>query len=888
MPTASDPHSPSTPDIKSPSNTAGSKRKREISDDNPAGHTLTNGHTDGAHAEQLHQLFKDVLVLLKDYDTKPSILNHAIPPSTSETPSAKRQKLPSPHAEPTITTLVDSNAYGCIEDLSADIDAVISMVTSEPEIKDTDDRVSVGTRFRSEHRAIISEAAGFKRRFDKLVSQELVSRPYLANSHKIEEPASDVKAEEDSKLDIKVLPESEEDETRYNTVLTLFGGSGQPKQLFSTLKEADEHQGSGQSRSKKIEGIGLPNGISFTKVIPVHSEGGTDTKKETPTIGKLFAPPPNVLPLNPPRQSRHTATRSSSVNWYNPAEATTPSRPSRKENYTTQPLTTGQWLTYNIVPSTRELSSQESKRKQRDRALSFGETQAEPSQQTLTLHRQAKEDALLRSVYSGFAPDRDSVSAMVPERSKGRQWWKRVGEKRHHTSAQWPISRSIYSASDQEFVDEAAMETDAEEMSLAEAVESWEPEEMPPEMRENEAVTDDSEKGVDEILKEVSELLETLNSYQDVRNSSLANNARPSATQNPQLAAMTGTPSSPSSHELDLYNILKSQLSIIVSSLPPFALAKLDGEKLGALNINTKIQMEMKSYHGSLEEDEISTRGRQPAVSATSTYPSRTSNAAVGIAPRNNYLSASSTPVASSHRPSQVPQTMPARSTLPASYLQNQQQYPSRAPSGNQYINNMRASYSNQRPVSSTPDRYPYSAAQQYGQQLPRQSYGSNYNSYAHQNGTSYGQSYANSQQASGNARMSLPQYQHASRPTNAYNSASTPVSMGGNASPSYGYGQYSSQGYALPDGTPSRPRPQPYQSHPSQYSSQPSASPQTNGAQMNGTSNVDASNKPPLPDAPRASSNTPQPAVMKQAEQGQQNGVSATQQSGSVGTQAT
>ena len=750
-------------------------------------------------------------------------------------------------------------------------------MTSEPETNNWNDEISIDTRPRSEHHDIIAQASVFKRRFDKLISQELVSRPYLASSPGIEEPASDVKDEEDNKVDLKVLPGSEEDETQYNTVLTLFGGSGQPKQLFSTLKEADEHQGSGHSHSKRIGEIGLPNGISFTKVIPVHSEGGTETKKETPNIGKLFAPPPNVLPLNPPRQSRHTATRSSSVNWYNPAEATTPSRPSRKDNYTTQPLTTSQWLTYNITPSTREFSSQESKRKQRDRALSFGETQAEPSQQTLTLHRQAKEDALLRSVYSGFAPDRDSVGAMVPERSKGRHWWKRIGERRHRTSAQWPLQKSIYNASEQESIDEAAVDTDAEEISLAEAVESWVPEEMPPEMREKEAHTDDSEKGVEEILNEVSDLLETLNSYQDVRNLSLANNARSSATQNPQLAAMTGTPASPSPNELDLYNILKSQLSIIVSSLPPFALAKLDGEKLGALNINTKIQVEMKSYHGSLEEDEISTKGRQPAIT-TSTYPSRTSNAAVGLAPRNNYLASSSTPVASSHRSSQVPQTMPARSTMPSSYLQNQQQYSTRAPSTNHYINNVRSSYSNQRPVSSTPDRYPYSAAQQYGQQLPRQSYGSNYNPYSHQNGTSYGQGYGNSQQASGNARMSLPSYQHASRAPHAYNSTSTPVSMGGNASPSHGYAQYTSQGYTLPDGTPSRPRPQPYQSHPSQYSSQTSASPQTNGAQMNGTSNADASNKPPLPDTTRASSNTPQPAAMKQAEQGQQNGVSGAQ----------
>ncbi|KAL8664143.1 MAG: hypothetical protein Q9202_003327 [Teloschistes flavicans] len=828
------------------------------------------------------------LILLKSHDITPSILNREIPSSSTESPDAKRMKLHPSLESKSIASLVQLGAYKSIDDLSRDLDTVTSSVIEEIRSKVIGSEASNGTQRKDVHHPDIVRAAALRQEFDRIILRELIQRPSLMAHGNTLDHSPKV---EDGTMTTPSTKSNEGDpgEVHHNTVLTLFGGSGQPKQLFASLKES--HLGLNHEDTKMTD-IGLPNGISFTKIVPVHSEASGDNQKTIPTMGQLFAPPPSIQSLNPPRQSRHTATRSSSVNWYNPTEAAAPSRPNRRDSYTTQPLTTGQWLTYNITPSSKDLSSPELKRKQRDRALSFGEPQTEPSEHTRLLHQQAKEDALFRSIYSGFAPDRDNAGALVSEHSKNRLWWKRLGERRHQLNSLWSQEASGYDDNSEVSNAVSTAATGDEEVPLQEAVEIWTPEETPADLKsENEnGDTDNTTKGIDELLRDVSELLETLNSYQDVRNLSLANTARTSAIQNTQLSAMTGTPTSPSSDELSLYNMLKSQLAILVASLPPFALAKLDGQKLGVLNVNTKIQTETNNCQGSLEEDEISTKGRQPAVVATAPYSSRASNAGVNLAPRNNYLSGTSTPAALSHRPTQVPQTMPARSMAGSSYLPNQQ-YSTRPPSGNQYFaSNARPPYSTQRPVSGTPDRYPYATSQQYGQQSARQSYGNGYNPYSSQNGGGYGQGYAHSQQPAASSRQ--PSYAQTSRPSQSYNY--TPSAAGGYASPAQVAAQYSALGTTQADGTPSRARPALPNQHSGQYAPPATSSPQINGtgsvSATTGTQGQQAQNglgaevnrqKSQLAEEARRSSIPPPAVGTGQAESGQKDGTSTEQVNG-------
>ncbi|KAI4181269.1 MAG: hypothetical protein LQ346_006824 [Caloplaca aetnensis] len=822
-----------------------------------------------------------------------SVLDHPIPTIPTGSPVAKKAKLATSANKASIASLVGSNGYHSIGDLFRDLDAVTASVVESLESGTSGGEDNDRAKSRTERHPDVVRAKALKQEFNTIIVRELLQRPYLKDRPESKNQSSATEEEVLGKPSLRADHAIDQEESNYATVLTLFGGSNQPKQLFSSLKAGGDTSSFASERLKsRVSEAGLPNGINFTKIIPVHSKGKRDNTKDVPVLKELFAPPSSIPSLNPPRQSRHTATRSSSVNWYNPSEATTPNRTSRRDSFSTQPLSTGQWLSYNVAPSTKDLSSPDSKRKQRDRALSFGEPQNEPSEQTRALHRQAKEEAMFRSAYSNFAPDRDNAGALVSERSKNRLWWKRVGEQRYLNAI-----TSLSQEPDNEEIDGVSnpdLETgdSVQEVPFEEAVESWVPEANPLEAAEetrNEVV---ASKDVDEILDGISELLETLNSYHDVRNSSLTTNARTPASQNPQLAAMTGTPMSPSADEVDVYHMLKSQLSIMVSSLPPYALAKLDGEKLGVLNINTKIQVETPNFQGSLEEDEISTRGRLPAVSVAASYPTRTPSAAAGLAPRNSYL-ATSTPAAISHRPSHVPQTAPTRSTAAAPYLTNQQ-YATRPPSASQYFaNNARPSYPTQRPASSsTPDRYPYSATQQYGPQPVRQPYVNGYNQYPNQNGTAYGQGYAHSQQSSAATRMPQASYPQSARPSQPYNYAPTPTPSGGSASPSKAALQYAAQGHAN-QSTPSHPRPPAYQQQPSQYASQTPASPQINGVsnthrpQANNDQAVESNQqKASVGDAGQGSSNTPQPVNASQTTPVQANGASVGQQNGMTALQ--
>lgn len=823
----------------------------------------------------------------------PSICDSPIPPVAGDSPIVKKAKFAASTNIATIAQLVESNAYKSVEEISRDLEVVTASVTKKLETKIFGGEDSGAAKIESERHPDIGRVMAFKQDFDDIILRELLQRPYLADQAWSKDPSSTDENDSPSKPSLGSGNSDHQDDRAYGTVLTLFGGSNQPRQLFSSLKQPGNNTALTSLHMKSsITEIGLPNGINFTKIIPVHSKGKRENPKDVPILKDLFAPPSSIPSLNPPRQSRHTATRSSSVNWYNPTEATTPGRPNRRESFSAQPLSTGQWLSYNVAPSSKDLSSPDSKRKQRDRALSFGEPQNELSQQTLALHRQAKEDALYRSVYSGFAPDRDNAGALVSDRSKNRLWWNRVGEQRYLISFPRPYPESEEDEIEELPNGDVEARDSVQEISLQEAVESWVPEENPLEAakeKERAGNKDTSNKDVDEILGEISELLETLNSYQDVRNLSLTTSARTAASQNPQLSAMTGTPTSPSTEEVDIYNMLESQLSIMVSSLPPYALARLDGETLGVLNVNTKIQVETPNYQGSLEEDEISTKGRLPAASVAASYPTRTPNAAVGLAPRNNYLAATSTPAALSHRPSHMPQTVAARSTATSSYLANQQ-YTTRPPSANQYFANAaRPSYPTQRPISSsTPDRFSYSTTPQYGQQPARQSYVDGYNQYPSQNGTAYGQGYAHSQQPSANPRVAQSAYQQPARPSQSYSYASTPTPSGGSASPPKTAMAYASQGYANQSNTPSHPRPPAYQQQSSQFTVQSPSSPQINGTsssqgpQLNNDQAINLNRqKAPIVEAARGNSSTPQPANASQTEAGQQNGISTGQQNG-------
>ena len=609
------------------------------------------------------------------------------------------------------------------------------------------------------------------------------------------------------------------------TVLTLLGSTHpipQAKQMFSSLQrpllaspsrasqtsydllDEDVTTASNLPYYPAVRETALPNGIFTTKVVPTHISDKRSEKSKVVTLGELFAPPNTVAPLNPPRQSRHTATRSQSVNWYSQAESTIPTRSRSRYHYSNEHLPTGQWLTYNIVTPPAQLASPEAKRKQRDRALSLSESksslpqevveaQEQALQQAKKAHQQAKDEALYKSVYSSFAPDHDDATAVVSEQVKNKFWWNRMLENRFST-----FNDELFEVEGSENVEDVD-----EESQFKEAVETWVPAEMPSELKIP-AVTLNEQQGLDrdveEILREISELLETLNSYQRVRNLSLTTNARTSAGQNPQLAALSGNPSTPTPAEFDTYTILKTQLSLMIGMLPPYAVAKLNGEQMGALNISTKIQVEGRDCAGTLRDSEIGTKSEpNPLPVALSTSMRTATPNLVAPTRSTQYQPPVVTPTP---RASYVPHATPRANAPSATYPS--QQYSARpASSTNQYSS--RPAYSTPQ-QSSNSNRPPYSGSQ-YNYQTPQATqasqgqYTNGNRQFSSQNGYSaYNQQYGASQQVTTPAlaqgsqyqRPSQPGYQQRAQNSQGYNYGSMP--NGRSASPQNPASSYNGQ----------------------------------------------------------------------------------------------
>lgn len=753
-----------------------------------------------------------------------------------------------------------------------------------------------GQYISEEAKAGIARTAALRKELDRLIQREMIQRPGTIVMSK------DIKNESPGVEDERMKLEDPAD-----NVLTLLAANTQPsKQLFTSIRKSTDS-------IQPLNDLALPNGITTTRITPLHSihEAG---KKPVPTLKDLFAPPPSLPPLALPKQSRHTATRSSSVNWYNPAEADTKPKSGRRESYPNQPLSTGQWLKYSVAPNPSQLATPETKRKQRDRALSVGEPQTSLSQEAIESHNQAKEDALFRSVYSSFAPDRDDSGALVAGQQKNKLWWMKYGETRY---------QELLGLRDGELTGSESMEVEApaedqlNEEELKEAIANFKPDPFPSEMLESSAIRQEppqTSQESDELLEEISDLLETLHSHQRIRNLPLAANARPIAGQNQPSTALAGSPTSPSAAEFDVYEMLKGQLTLIISTLPPYLLSKLDGDKLGALKISTNIQVETKNQKGSLEESDASATARRVATpSAAPVGASQTPSAYASVPARSSSYLQAATPAQQYTRAGYGPSTAP-RPAASSSYLQNPQ-YSNRPASSVYASGNARPSYPPQagyppRPAAASSSSS-YNYAQQYAQQPSQSSYGSyqnGYRPYAAQNASSYNynsqystpqaRAPSNPTQSSQGYRETQSEYQQRAVPPQGYGYGS---SQAGGSAPAQNHHRPALSGQMSQGSTPQRP--QLYQQRSSQYTPLTPGSPQVNGVTPSGSSSqqghLNAEEQAALMSRQKAQlaeqqnrqgSGTPQPPSRQYSPQQnglQQNGASVVQQNGIAAGQA-
>jgi hypothetical protein len=585
-----------------PASPSVAKRKQTVALSNGASQKQpANGTT---HAPQA--VLEDVLSILKGYDTEPSILDRPIATSTArsasgEADSKRAKRAPSTDAA-TIADRVHSGAYGSLQVLERDVESAVAELMASTDGSDAPATL--------EEMKLQGKALAFQKVLKSLIEREETRGAQVHQDKSDAATVDEAVTLEDAPLQVKQEEADDEEEPSSRTVLTLFGSAQGPKQLFSSLQQprriapADWIPSFDASVeiTLPLREATLPQNIQTTEVFAVVDPAVE--KKKIATIGEVFRAPDHLPQISPPKIARPTTSKGNTITFAQP-ELTKPKRKG-SQSYAHQSLSAGFWLGYGGVDAPKDQTSPTARQKSRQRALSTGEAQQPPSEAILVAVQQAKEDALFRSAYSSFAPTRDDATAIVPEETKNKVWWQKIGERRFNEV--FPIDPQLLGG-------EALAEgsgTATEEEDFKAAVENF----VPVEKNLFPDEKDQHDKDIDEILTDVSELIETLASYQKIRNSSLTTNPRTPVVQNSSLAQLVGSPSTPSSDEIDVYQILKSQLTLMISQLPPYAVAKLNGDQLEELNISRTILFDTKEYKGVMEEDQLSRLEKTPAVAA--------------------------------------------------------------------------------------------------------------------------------------------------------------------------------------------------------------------------------------------------------------------------------
>lgn len=518
-----------------------------------------------------------------------------------------------------------ADEYASMEDVLRDIDLVCDdAVASVENLGDEGDPSTLVLQ----HGSALAKIRAFKQKAHKLVQQERIL-PQDTDTSSIA-----LQNDQDAAV-IKMTPKDGK------IVLTVLGNGA--RQLFSSFQKPIHLDG--EAVYPELRENGLPTGIYSTRLLTSSALESLNAKKRVSTLGDVFPTPASLPQMQPPKPSKFATTRSSSVGWYQPDDVD----PAAKYNtYPRQGIAAGQWLDYSN-------STSAGLKRKRDRALSLsgkppviesegGESEAE------------KLESLFRSAYSSFAPTKDDAAAIVPGSQLGQMWWQRNGEK--------AFERLVKMTDD---VHDGAAELEAARNEMAEfeqVVDKWDPDAVDPSLLE---LSDTAEKPVreqevDEVLQGISELLETLNSYQRIRHISLSVPSRPAGLLSAPDTTSQGTPTKPSEPELATYEMLKSQITILVATLPPYAVAKLDSTKLGDLGISTRIPVTIDDHKGVMEEDDATTRAKVAALSAASNTNSR---AAPAPQHRNSNASAYGNQYAAS-RTSSVGSAYQAHTQTPA------------------------------------------------------------------------------------------------------------------------------------------------------------------------------------------------------------------------------
>ncbi|KAK1753103.1 hypothetical protein QBC47DRAFT_404465 [Echria macrotheca] len=547
------------------------KRKRDSSDDGDAMDVDEREGPNKRVANGLRKrldekpLIRDFFDALQSLDPISGILKRPLPESFSDSdPSTKRAKSEDDIKSRSMADKVTQEVYDSLESFFHDLDRVVKAQIDELE--------SAAGANKPKDEEAIAKIAAFKAKAFELWRRE-ESYPSLP------------------KLPAKsVLRESDE---ASGHVLTTVGAAPTLRPLYTSLRRS-----TGTDKLvKPIPADALPGNVFSTQVLP-DATAPSDKNARPLTLGELFPSPRNLPPLQPPKALKNT-TKGNVLTFYHP-ELTEKSK-YRTGTYFSQSLTTGQWLDYsNATPTTH------TKTKQRERAQSLAGHK--PSAEELEM---SEMEALFRGAFSSFAPCKDDSAALVSSRQASRVWWARVGQRSFNKLVESQIS-------DDEKAEERQPKPDAldfDEDRVKEIIDNWDDSLVDPNLDSVLGKKSDEEKDTDDLLAEVSDMIETLLSHQRIRNLALPTSQDRYSTDpvNGDMLRNGSLSHQPSEEEMLAYQTLKSQLALIINTLPPFAVARLNSDKLEELAISTKIEVRTDEYKGVMEEDEPARLARQAA-----------------------------------------------------------------------------------------------------------------------------------------------------------------------------------------------------------------------------------------------------------------------------------
>ncbi|KEF62656.1 uncharacterized protein A1O9_00629 [Exophiala aquamarina CBS 119918] len=504
----------------------------------------------------LHHTLQNVLCLFRKHDTRPSLLKCHLPSSSSESPSAKKARLADvDKTNDTIEHRILTDSYTSLESLMEDVNTARSALLDGFSHSNLNGQTPTVTSSEVDLKAQLTHLVS-------LVGGYLKEPTKLPNGHT---PSNAVEEVNDPI----------QSNARTGHVLSLrTQTNGQMQHLFSGLQErrtTGENEG---GAGGDIDGLALPNGFELTAFAALN--GGTKSRKLGPrSFGEVFGLPTAARArlLEEPRPSR-TSTTSNQLKFIPHSDIFDRSL-NIKGDYRNARLPAGSWVSYggnNFQTSSQSAGND----------FNSGLLANELLQPGLT-----DDDALFRSVYSSFAPTSDNSAALISSEDISERWWRKSGSRK--------ISALFTATDGQELDDDYDTTQGLEEFDNI--LKNWVPD-------EHEAFPDgpsEENKDTDELLQEVSDLIQTLSSYQENRS-----------------LDPPGRAPKPSGQEFDTFEMLRTQIRLLVDGLPPFAVAKLNGGQLEKLNISTNLLTKAPEYAGTGQLEEYAANGQRTSVTATS------------------------------------------------------------------------------------------------------------------------------------------------------------------------------------------------------------------------------------------------------------------------------